>query len=95
MLKNAIDWLSRPYGQNSFAHKPVLTAGVSIGKIGTAVAQSHLKQIMTHLDAHLVGQPELYLGPAAELFDATGKLTNDTTKELLTKALGALSARVS
>lgn len=95
VLKNAIDWLSRPYGQNSFARKPVLVAGVSMGKIGTAVAQSHLKQIMTYLDANLVGQPELYLGPAAELFDATGKITNDATKELLSKALAALSARAS
>ncbi len=95
VLKNAIDWLSRPYGQNSFARKPVLVAGVSIGKIGTAVAQSHLKQIMTYLDANLIGQPELYLGPAAELFDASGKLTNDSTKELLAKALGALLERAS
>ncbi len=95
VLKNAIDWLSRPYGQNSFARKPVLVAGVSVGKIGTAVAQSHLKQIMTYLDANLVGQPELYLGPASELFDASGKLTNDSTKELLAKALGVLFERAS
>ncbi len=95
VLKNAIDWLSRPYGQNSFARKPVLTAGVSVGKIGTAVAQSHLRQIMVHLDADLIGQPELYLGPAAELFDASGKLTNESTKELLAKALNALLERAS
>ncbi|MHB0866001.1 MAG: NADPH-dependent FMN reductase [Minisyncoccota bacterium] len=92
-LKNAIDWLSRPYGQNSFARKPVLVAGVSIGKIGTAVAQSHLKQILVYLDADVIGQPEIYLGPAQEVFDTTGALTNDSTKELLRKALEVLASR--
>jgi chromate reductase len=94
VLKNAIDWLSRPYGKNSFAGKPVLTAGVSGGKIGTAVAQSHLRQILTHLDAHVVGQPELYLGPAGEIFDEEGNITDESTKALLTKALGVLADRV-
>lgn len=93
VLKNAIDWASRPWGKNSFAGKPVLTAGVSIGKIGTAVAQSHLRQVMVYLDAHVIGQPELYLGPASELFDAEGNVTNDQTKDLLAKALVALAGR--
>ncbi len=95
VLKNAIDWLSRPYGKNSFAGKPVLVAGVSIGKIGTAVAQSHLKQIMVYLDAHVVGQPELYLGPAAEVFGDDGEVKESSTKELLRKALLALMARAA
>lgn len=94
VLKNAIDWISRPYGRNSFAKKPVLIAGVSVGKIGTAVAQSHLRQIMLYLDAEVIGQPELYLGPAQELFDAEGNLTDDVTKELISKALGVLAERV-
>lgn len=93
-LKNAIDWASRPYGKNSFARKPVLVAGVSGGKIGTAVAQNHLKQILSYLDADVIGQPELYLGPAQELFDATGEFTSDSTKELLTRALEILAERV-
>ena len=95
VLKNAIDWASRPWGKNSFAGKPVLTAGVSVGSIGTAVAQSHLRQILAYLDMHIVGQPELYLGPAQTLFDAEGNLTNESTKELLTKALEALKNRVA
>ena len=95
VLKNAIDWLSRPYGQNSFVRKPVLVAGVSVGKIGTAVAQSHLKQILTYLDADVIGQPELYLGPAQELFDAAGGLASESTKELLAKALAVLLARAA
>lgn len=94
VLKNAIDWASRPYGQNSFARKPVLVAGVSGGKIGTAVAQSHLRQILLYLDADVIGQPELYLGPAHELFDAEGNVTNDATKELLIEALETLKRRV-
>lgn len=95
ILKNTIDWVSRPYGQNAFAKKPVLVAGVSSGKIGTAVAQSHLRGILLYLEADVIGQPELYLGPAKELFDEEGNINNESTKELLTKALGALSNRLS
>lgn len=91
VLKNAIDWASRPYGKNSFDRKPVLTMGVTVGKIGTAVAQSHLKQIMVYLDADVIGQPELYLGPANEMFDEEGNITNEKIKEMLTKALAVLA----
>lgn len=94
VLKNAIDWASRPYGQNSFAGKPVVTMGVSAGKIGTAVAQSHLKQILLYLAADVLGQPELYLGPAKEIFAEDGAIAVDSTKELLAKAFEALAARV-
>lgn len=93
VLKNAIDWASRPWGKNSFAGKTVLIAGVSVGGIGTAVAQSHLKQIMLYLDANVIGQPELYLGPAGELFDEKGELVNDSTKTLLVQALKVLADR--
>lgn len=95
VLKNAIDWLSRPYGKNSFEKKPVLVAGVSSGKIGTAVAQSHLRQMMLYLEADIIGQPELYLGPAQELFDAEGKITSDSAKKLLLKALETLKSRIT
>ena len=87
MLKNAIDWLSRPYGKNSFAKKPVLVAGVSSGKIGTAVAQSHLRQVLLYLDANVIGQPELYFGPLQDVMD-------DSTKDLLAEALGVLKSRI-
>lgn len=93
-LKNAIDWLTRPYGRNSFAKKPVLVVGVSGGKVGTAVAQSHLRQILLHLDANVIGQPELYLGPSRDLFDVAGNIADAGTKELLMKALGVLAERV-
>lgn len=94
VLKNAIDWISRPYGQNSFAKKAVLIGGVSGGKIGTAIAQSHLRQIMLYLDADVIGQPELYLGPAHELFDGEGNITDDSTKELLVQALETLKNHI-
>ncbi|HVB19906.1 MAG TPA: NADPH-dependent FMN reductase [Candidatus Paceibacterota bacterium] len=94
VLKNVIDWVSRPYGQNSFAKKPVLVAGISAGNIGTAVAQSHLKQILLYLDAEIIGQPELYLGPAQSLFDGEGIIKDGSTKELLVKALETLKNRV-
>lgn len=93
-LKNAIDWLSRPYGKNSLEKKTVLVAGVSSGKIGAALAQAHLRQMLLYLDAYVIGQPELYLGPAKELFDAEGHLVNDSTKELLAEALAVLKSRI-
>jgi chromate reductase len=95
VLKNAIDWASRPWGQNSFEGKPVLTMGVSVGKLSTSVAQSHLRQILSYLDMQIIGQPEVYLGPAQELFDGEGNLTDAAAKELLTKALIVLADRVA
>lgn len=94
-LKNALDWTSRPWGKNSLAGKPVLTMGVSVGKLGTAIAQSHLRQVLLYLDAHVVGQPELYFGPADELFGSEGNITEASTKELLAKALGVLADRAA
>jgi chromate reductase len=93
VLKNAIDWVSRPWGHNSFAGKPVLTMGVSVGRLGAAVAQSHLRQILLYLDAQVIGQPEIYVGPASTVFDASGVLTDQGTKDLLTQALSVLMSR--
>ncbi len=93
VLKNAIDWASRPWGKNSFARKPVLVAGVSVGKIGTAVAQSHLRQIMLHLDAYVIGQPELYL--TNEIFSDDETVSDEPTKKLLSGALDVLADRAA
>jgi chromate reductase len=93
-LNNAIDWASRPYGKNSFKGKPVLLGGVSSGKIGTAVAQSQVRVTLLYLEANVIGQPELYLGPAKDIFDDAGNITNDKTKELLAKALAVLAERI-
>jgi chromate reductase len=90
VLKNAIDWASRPYGKNAFAKKSVLILGASGGPIGTAVAQSHLKQIMLYLDSRVIGQPEFYLGKAQEKFDKDGALIDEQTKDHLKQALEVL-----
>jgi len=93
VLKNAIDWASRPWGKNSFAGKPVLTMGATVGNLGTAIAQSHLRQMLTYLDMQVIGQPELYIGPAQAVFDGEGNIVDESTKDLLTKALKVLAGR--
>lgn len=95
VLKNAIDWLSRPYGKNAFAGKLVLVMGVTGGRIGTALAQEHLRVTMLYLDAHVLGQPELYLGGSGEFLDAQGLIMEGKTKELLTAALAKLAAHAA
>jgi chromate reductase, NAD(P)H dehydrogenase (quinone) len=72
VLKNAIDHASRPYGQNVFAGKPAGVIGVSVGAIGTAMAQQHLRNILAYLDAPTLGQPEVFLQVKEGLFDAEG-----------------------
>ncbi len=81
VLKNAIDWTSRPYGASAWPGKHVATMGASGGPIGTAVAQGHLRQILSYLDTRIMGQPEFYLGGVATKFDANGVLTDPSTKE--------------
>lgn len=82
VLKNAIDWASRPWGNNSFDRKPVGIVGATIGPVGTAVAQSDLRHIAGYLNTKLMGQPELYLPTATEKFDANGQIT-DGSRDLL------------
>ena len=85
VLKNVIDWTSRPSVTNPWSRKPVATMGATGGPIGTAVAQGHLRQILTYLNTRIMGQPEFYLGGAAAKFDANGVLTDQTTKEHIAK----------
>ncbi|CAN5738153.1 NAD(P)H-dependent oxidoreductase [soil metagenome] len=91
VLKNAIDWTSRPYGQGAWSGKPVFVAGASVGPIGTAVAQASVRQSMLFMGAHVLGQPEFYLGNAQNVFDDEGVLTDENTKEHVTKAINALT----
>ncbi len=94
VLKNMLDWTSRPYGDSAWNGKPVGVVGASIGSIGTALAQYHLKQIMNYLNTHVMGQPEFYLN-ATDKFDAAGKLTDESTKEHVKKYLAAFEAHVA
>ncbi|WP_068026552.1 NADPH-dependent FMN reductase [Rhodoplanes sp. Z2-YC6860] len=72
VLKNAIDNASRPYGQSAFAGKPAGVIGVSVGAIGTALAQQHLRNILAYLDVATLGQPEGFIQAKEGLFDADG-----------------------
>jgi chromate reductase len=74
VLKNALDHTSRPYGQNAWAGKPAGIMGVSIGAIGTAAAQQHLRAILAYLDVPTLGQPEVFLQAKEGLFDDDGNI---------------------
>jgi chromate reductase len=89
-LKNAIDWASRPYGDSAWTGKPAAIMGASVGKLGTARAQYHLRQVFVFLNVYAVNQPEVMIGNAAEHFDAEGNLTNETTKDLIRQLLANL-----
>ena len=82
VLKNAIDQASRPYGQSAWAAKPAGVIGVSIGAIGTAMAQQHLRNVLAYLDVPVMGQPEAFLS-AKDLFDAGGGIANESTRKFL------------
>ena len=74
VLKNAIDHASRPYGQSSWAGKPAGVMGASIGAIGTAMAQQHLRNVLAYLDVPTLGQPEAFIHAKDGLFDEAGNL---------------------
>lgn len=82
-LKNAIDWASRPHGDNAWNGKPAAIVGASLGIFGTARAQYHLRQIFVTLNIVPVNQPEVMIDNAAERFDKEGNLTDERTKEFI------------
>jgi chromate reductase len=82
VLKNAIDHASRPYGQSVWGGKPAGVIGVSVGAIGTAMAQQHLRNMLAYLDVPTLGQPEAFIQAKEELFDAAGNVGADSRKFL-------------
>ncbi|HKO68244.1 MAG TPA: NAD(P)H-dependent oxidoreductase [Burkholderiaceae bacterium] len=74
VLKNALDHASRPYGQNAWARKPAGVLGVSVGAVGTAVAQQHLRNVLAYLDVPTLGQPEAFIQAKEGLFDASSNI---------------------
>ena len=90
VLKNAIDCASRPYGDSAWSGKPVAVMGASVGAIGTARAQYHLRQTFVFLNMYPVNQPEVMVGNAQTRFDQEGKLTDETTKQLVQQLLSEL-----
>lgn len=82
VMKNAIDWASRPYGKFSLMNKPAAIAGISPGAIGTACAQQELKRILTMLTMPVMGQPEMFLS-GMDLIDNEGVVSNEKTEQFL------------
>jgi chromate reductase, NAD(P)H dehydrogenase (quinone) len=78
VLKNAIDNASRPYGQNAFAGKPAGVIGASIGAVGTALAQQHLRNVLAYLDVPTLAQPEAFIHVKDGLFDEAGNIGPDS-----------------
>lgn len=83
VLKNALDWASRPWGQNSFNAKPVAVIGASPGAIGTAVAQASLRPVLGFLNVAQLGQPEVYIQYSKGLVDDDANVTNESTEAFL------------
>lgn len=90
VLKNAIDWASRPTGESSLANKPTGVIGASKGVISTAVAQAHLKSILASQGAPLVGKPEAYIRMTDGLISDDGTVNLQSTEEFLVSYLLAL-----
>src|SRR5215218_7186384 len=82
-LKNAIDWASRPYGQNSFTRKPSAVIGTSPGSIGTAVAQQQLRSVLSFCNSPQMNAPEAYIQFKPGLITDGGEVTNESTAEFL------------
>lgn len=83
VLKNAIDWGSRPWGKNAWGGKPGAVLGTSPGAIGTALSQQHLRNVLAYLDVALLGQPEMFIKHDAEKIAADGAILNDDTRKFL------------
>lgn len=91
VLKNVIDWGTRPYGKNVWVNKPTGIIGTSPGVIGTAVAQAHLRSIMVAIGAIVLGLPEVYLVHKNDLIDENHHFTNEDTKKFLQSYLDKFS----
>lgn len=89
VLKNAIDWCSRPPEQ-PMDGKPAAIMGASTGRLGTARAQYHLRQIGVFVNLHFLNRPEVMLAGAAKLFDESGRLTDESTRKFIADLLVAL-----
>jgi len=85
VIKNALDWGSRPQGKNKWAQKPAIVVGCTPYTLGAFGAQHHLRQVLVYLDVYPLQQPEFYLTNTAEKFDNQGNLTDKETEALIKK----------
>lgn len=92
VLKNAIDWASRPYGDSAWEGKPVAVMGAAGSMLGTARAQYHLRQCFIFLNMYPLNRPEVMIASAHEKFDEKGNLTDIQTKEKIKELIEALSS---
>lgn len=92
VLKNAIDWGSRPYGDSAWEGKPGAIMGASPGTFGTARAQYHLRQVLVTLNVYTMNKPEVMIASADDRFDEQGNLTDEPTRQHIRKMLEALIA---
>jgi NAD(P)H-dependent FMN reductase len=83
VLKNALDWGSRPWGHSVWGNKPGALLGTSLGATGTALAQAHLRNVLAYLDVPLMGQPEMFLKHDHRRIDASGNIVDDDTRKHL------------
>ena len=90
VLKNAIDWGSRPPAESVWARKPAAIMGASGGLLGTARAQYHLRQMFVFLDMYPLNRPEVMIASAGKKFDAQGSLTDDDTRRRIGELVQAL-----
>jgi chromate reductase, NAD(P)H dehydrogenase (quinone) len=91
VLKNAIDWASRPYGDSAWNGKPVAVMGAAGGVLGSARAQYHLRQVFVFLNMLPINQPEVLIAAAPTKFDAEGNLTDETARKLIGQLLENLA----
>jgi chromate reductase, NAD(P)H dehydrogenase (quinone) len=92
VLKNAIDWASRPYGDNAFEDKPLAIMGASGGILGTARAQYHLRQSSVFLNMHPLNKPEVMIGLAQDIIDQDGNLKDERTRVKISELIAGLVA---
>src|ERR1700681_4175199 len=92
VLKNALDWACRPQGDSAWSGKAAAIMGASLGAIGTARAQYHLRQIFVTLNLFPLNQPEVMIADAAHRFNSSGRLTHEPTREFIRQLLQSLVA---
>lgn len=83
VLKNALDWGSRPWGTNSWGNKPGAVIGTSVGATGTALAQQHLRNVLAYLDVATLGQPEVFIKHDVSAINEKGEIVSDGTRKFL------------
>jgi chromate reductase len=94
-LKNAIDWASRPWGQNSFDHIPAAVIGASTGAIGTAVSQQSLRGVLSFCNARQMTAPEAYIRFTPEIFTPDGEVTDDAMAAFLSNFMSEFRTHVA